>query len=77
MAQPDASITLLRVKRKRGDEPLDALLLDLPKKKYRDSLSTGVFTFAETVEETSLFADQSQALDLHVRMVHKRFSTTR
>ena len=65
MASSDTPITILRVKRKRGDEPLDALLVELPKKKYRDSLSTGVFTFAETIEHDE-FEDKSRTLDLQV-----------
>jgi len=58
--------TLLRVKRKRTDEPLDALVIDLPTKKSRD----GMFRFAETVEGEAFFADYKNAERLQKRIAN-------
>ncbi|KDQ11482.1 hypothetical protein BOTBODRAFT_456401 [Botryobasidium botryosum FD-172 SS1] len=61
-----SGFTLLRVKRKRTDEPLDALVLDLPTKRSRD----GMFRFAETVEGEAFFADYKNAEKLQRRIAN-------
>lgn len=45
------SYTILRIKRKRNEEPLDALVVDSGARRKKSRGGTNVFQFAETVEE--------------------------
>ncbi|QRV91105.1 Transcription factor Iwr1 [Ceratobasidium sp. AG-Ba] len=63
------------VKRKRVDEPMDALMIDLPSqsKRYRGSVvgpadGRGMFTLAETLTEDPSLLDDEQTKDLHKRL---------
>ncbi|KAG8748517.1 hypothetical protein FRC10_003650 [Ceratobasidium sp. 414] len=63
------------VKRKRVDEPLDALMIDLPSqsKRYRGSVvgsadARGMFTLAETLTEDPSLLDDQRTKDLHKRL---------
>ncbi|KAH7344610.1 hypothetical protein B0J17DRAFT_636115 [Rhizoctonia solani] len=59
------------VKRKRVDEPMDALMIDLPSqtKRYRGAgESQGMFTLAETMTEDPSLLDDQKAKDLHKRL---------
>ncbi|KAF8609104.1 hypothetical protein BDV93DRAFT_517968 [Ceratobasidium sp. AG-I] len=63
------------VKRKRVDEPMDALLIDLPSqsKRYRGSMAgsvdgRGMFTLAETMTEDPSLLDDLRTKDLHKRL---------
>ncbi|KAF9485884.1 hypothetical protein BDN70DRAFT_870810 [Pholiota conissans] len=49
---PNPSYTILRIKRKRNEEPLDALVVEsrLPRKKSRGAV--GLFQYAQTVEDS-------------------------
>ncbi|CAE6457140.1 unnamed protein product [Rhizoctonia solani] len=59
------------VKRKRVDEPMDALMIDLPSqsKRYRGTgEGRGMFTLAETMTEDPSLLDDQKAKDLHKRL---------
>ncbi|QRV76285.1 Transcription factor Iwr1 [Ceratobasidium sp. AG-Ba] len=63
------------VKRKRVDEPMDALMIDLPSqsKRYRGSVvgpadGRGMFTLAETLTEDPSLLDDEQTKHLHKRL---------
>ncbi|CAE6423793.1 unnamed protein product [Rhizoctonia solani] len=59
------------VKRKRVDEPMDALMIDLPSqtKRYRGAgEGQGVFALAETMTEDPSLLDGQKAKDLHKRL---------
>ncbi|KDN43501.1 hypothetical protein RSAG8_06090, partial [Rhizoctonia solani AG-8 WAC10335] len=59
------------VKRKRVDEPMDALMIDLPSqtKRYRGAgEGRGMFTLAETMTEDPSLLDDQRAKDLHKRL---------
>ncbi|KAF8760921.1 GAL4-like Zn(II)2Cys6 (or C6 zinc) binuclear cluster DNA-binding domain [Rhizoctonia solani] len=59
------------VKRKRVDEPMDALMIDLPSqtKRYRGAgEGQGVFALAETMTEDPSLLDDQKAKDLHKRL---------
>ncbi|KAB5594214.1 hypothetical protein CTheo_2295 [Ceratobasidium theobromae] len=59
------------VKRKRVDEPMDALMIDLPSqsKRYRGPGETrGMFTLAETMTEDPSLLDDQKAKDLRKRL---------
>ncbi|KAL5640933.1 hypothetical protein ACGC1H_001422 [Rhizoctonia solani] len=59
------------VKRKRVDEPMDALMIDLPsqQKRYRGAgEGQGMFTLAETMTEDPSLLDDQKAKDLHKRL---------
>ncbi|KAF9517264.1 hypothetical protein BS47DRAFT_1483461 [Hydnum rufescens UP504] len=66
-----SSLTLLRIKRKRSEEPLDALVVDLPRKKYRDATfgrHPGIFKFLETVDEERFFQHEANTRELQNRI---------
>ncbi|KAF8318950.1 hypothetical protein DL93DRAFT_254181 [Clavulina sp. PMI_390] len=68
-AQPQ--ITLLRIKRKRNEEPLDGLVVDAPRKKHRDSLlvqQRGMFKYIHTVDQIPSFHDPGAAAELQTRI---------
>jgi hypothetical protein len=98
LPQRDASsanqsgLTLLRIKRKRNEEPLDALgtwlfsrhdigtrclytytlVVDLPRKKYRDATfgrHPGIFKFLETVDEVRFFQHEANTRELQVSSI--------
>ncbi|PPR07116.1 hypothetical protein CVT24_010952 [Panaeolus cyanescens] len=50
-APPSAPYTILRIKRKRNEEPLDALVVETRRKKSRGG--AGVFQYAQTVDAAS------------------------
>ncbi|KAG9100122.1 hypothetical protein FS749_016209 [Ceratobasidium sp. UAMH 11750] len=63
------------VKRKRVDEPMDALMIDLPSqsKRYRGSVvgptdARGMFTLAETLTEDPSLLDDQRTKDLQKRL---------
>ncbi|KAG8727715.1 hypothetical protein FRC12_022295 [Ceratobasidium sp. 428] len=63
------------VKRKRVDEPMDALMIDLPSqsKRYRGSVVSpndgrGMFTLAETLTEDPSLLDDQRTKDLQKRL---------
>ncbi|CAE7214546.1 unnamed protein product [Rhizoctonia solani] len=59
------------VKRKRVDEAMDALMIDLPSqsKRYRGAgEGRGMFTLAETMTEDPSLLDDQKAKDLHKRL---------
>lgn len=62
--------TILRIKRKRTDEPLDALVVDANSRARRRKIrgKFDVFQFAETVEQTA-WEDEKQKRDLQVRVL--------
>ncbi|KXN88130.1 RNA polymerase II nuclear localization protein iwr1 [Leucoagaricus sp. SymC.cos] len=57
---PSQSYTILRIKRKRNEEPLDALVVEsrVRRKKYRGGV--GVFQYAQTVEDEAWKDEKSQ-----------------
>ncbi|TDL22223.1 hypothetical protein BD410DRAFT_840020 [Rickenella mellea] len=63
---PSSSYTILRIKRKRTDEPLDALVVEQPKRR-KSKGGVGVFQFAETVEEDA-WQNEEQAVELKTRI---------
>lgn len=67
-AQPQA-YTILRIKRKRTDEPLDALVVDSVPRARRRKIKGGfdVFQFAETIERGAL-EDEEMKRDLQVQL---------
>ncbi|CAE6521933.1 unnamed protein product [Rhizoctonia solani] len=70
MAVTDYSRAIF-VKRKRVDEPMDALMIDLPSqsKRYRGAgEGRGMFTLAETMTEDPSLLDDQKAKDLHKRL---------
>ncbi|KAK7689819.1 hypothetical protein QCA50_006458 [Cerrena zonata] len=64
---PKESYTILRIKRKRNEEPLDALVVDHGPKKKRSKGGINVFQFAETVEADA-WKDERQKTDLQKRI---------
>ncbi|KAJ3523173.1 hypothetical protein NM688_g8770 [Phlebia brevispora] len=64
-ASPQPSYTILRIKRKRNEEPLDALVVESRRKRSRGSVN--VFQFFDTVEP-SVWEDEKQKHDLESRL---------
>ncbi|KAF8333558.1 uncharacterized protein EI90DRAFT_3121889 [Cantharellus anzutake] len=58
---------VLRVKRKRNDEPLDALVVDLRRKKQREA-NAGIFKYLETVQGDEEFLDVEKRRSLETRV---------
>jgi len=56
---PEQPFTFLRIKRKRNEEPLDALVVESGIRRKKSRGKTGVFQFAKTVEE-SVWEDEEQ-----------------
>ncbi|KAH8085948.1 hypothetical protein BXZ70DRAFT_1067833 [Cristinia sonorae] len=61
------SYTILRIKRKRTEEPLDALVVEAKARRKRSKGALNVFKFAETVEE-SAWDDEQQKRDIEARI---------
>ncbi|TFK70391.1 hypothetical protein BDN72DRAFT_839110 [Pluteus cervinus] len=55
--------TILRIKRKRGEEPLDALVVESIPSRKRSRGGIGIFKFAQTVE-TDAWQDEKQKKDI-------------
>ncbi|KZP05212.1 hypothetical protein FIBSPDRAFT_923225 [Athelia psychrophila] len=62
-AQPGQPFTILRIKRKRNEEPLDALVVESRVRKKRSRKGLNVFQFAQTVEEDT-WEDEKRRKDL-------------
>ncbi|KAF8579008.1 hypothetical protein K439DRAFT_427581 [Ramaria rubella] len=62
------SPTILRIKRKRTDEPLDALVVESKSRRKKSRGGSGFFQFAETVEEDTFWQDPNQTKDLRSRI---------
>ncbi|KAF8516578.1 hypothetical protein BU17DRAFT_92694 [Hysterangium stoloniferum] len=60
--------TILRIKRKRTDEPLDALVVESKSRRKKSRGASGFFQFAETVEEETFWEDPSLTKDLRTRI---------
>ncbi|KAF8477888.1 hypothetical protein JB92DRAFT_3149680 [Gautieria morchelliformis] len=60
--------TILRIKRKRTDEPLDALVVESKSRRKKSRGVTGFFQFAETVEARAFWQDPSLTKDLRTRI---------
>ncbi|KAF8630916.1 hypothetical protein AX17_005274 [Amanita inopinata Kibby_2008] len=58
-----APYTILRIKRKRNEEPLDALVVDSPVQRKRSRGGIQVFQFAQTVEDDA-WKDVKQQKDI-------------
>ncbi|KAJ3813555.1 hypothetical protein EV368DRAFT_72115 [Lentinula lateritia] len=56
---PDQPYTFLRIKRKRNEEPLDALVVESGARRKKSKGGTGVFQFAKTIEE-GVWEDEEQ-----------------
>ncbi|KIP02721.1 hypothetical protein PHLGIDRAFT_130582 [Phlebiopsis gigantea 11061_1 CR5-6] len=69
VSNPQENYTILRIKRKRNEEPLDALVIETAKRKKSRGHTEGlnVFQFAETVEEGA-WDDEKQKKDLETRI---------
>ncbi|TCD62096.1 hypothetical protein EIP91_007471 [Steccherinum ochraceum] len=61
------SYTLLRIKRKRNEEPLDALVVEGKARRKRSKGTLNVFQFAETVEEGA-WNDEQRKKDIEARI---------
>ncbi|CAL1713507.1 unnamed protein product [Somion occarium] len=61
------SYTIVRIKRKRNEEPLDALVVDQGPRKKRSKAGLNVFRFAETVE-VEAWEDERKKKDLEERI---------
>ncbi|KAH9950616.1 hypothetical protein B0H21DRAFT_819076 [Amylocystis lapponica] len=59
--------TILRIKRKRNEEPLDALVVDSRPRRKKSRGTMNVFQFAETVEQAA-WDDEQQKKDLQTRL---------
>ncbi|KAI0685016.1 hypothetical protein BC835DRAFT_1386570 [Cytidiella melzeri] len=59
--------TILRIKRKRNEEPLDALVVEGRSRRKKTKGGMSVFQFAETVEQTA-WQDERQKEDLQSRI---------
>ncbi|KAI0030269.1 hypothetical protein K488DRAFT_72333 [Vararia minispora EC-137] len=59
--------TILRIKRKRTDEPLDALVIDGKVRRKKSKGGLDMFRFAETVEEAA-WDDEQRTKDLQERI---------
>ncbi|KAJ3491135.1 hypothetical protein NLI96_g915 [Meripilus lineatus] len=68
-ANPHESYTILRIKRKRNEEPLDALVVDSGSKRKKTKARAGlnVFQFVETVERGA-WDDEKQKKDIEARI---------
>ncbi|KAF9047859.1 hypothetical protein BJ165DRAFT_1468515 [Panaeolus papilionaceus] len=64
---PPPEFTLLRIKRKRNEDPLDALVVEPHHKHAKDSTSAGVFQYAQTVS-IALWDNESQQRDIQERI---------
>ncbi|THG97934.1 hypothetical protein EW026_g4175 [Hermanssonia centrifuga] len=64
---PQESYTILRIKRKRTEEPLDALVVESRPRRKKSKGGLNVFQFAETVEH-SAWDDERQKQDLESRI---------
>ncbi|KAF7977701.1 hypothetical protein HWV62_2962 [Athelia sp. TMB] len=62
-SQPAQPFTILRIKRKRNEEPLDALVVESRVRKKRSRKGLNVFQFAQTVEEDT-WEDEKRRQDL-------------
>ncbi|THH19835.1 hypothetical protein EUX98_g8696 [Antrodiella citrinella] len=61
------SLTLIRIKRKRTEEPLDALVIDSKARRKRSKGALNVFQFVETVEEGA-WDDEQRKKDIEDRI---------
>jgi len=61
------SYTILRIKRKRNEEPLDALVVEGKARRKRSKGALNVFQFAETVEEGA-WDDEQRKKDIEARI---------
>ncbi|KAF5381221.1 hypothetical protein D9757_007846 [Collybiopsis confluens] len=62
---PDPKLTFLRIKRKRNEEPLDALVVESGARRKKSRGGTGVFQFAKTVEESAWEDEEQQKAIQH------------
>ncbi|KIJ46347.1 hypothetical protein M422DRAFT_778398 [Sphaerobolus stellatus SS14] len=60
--------TLIRIKRKRTDEPLDALVVESKSRRKKSRGVSGFFQFAGTVEQESFWEDPDTHRDLKERI---------
>jgi len=60
--------TIIRIKRKRTDEPLDALVVESRSRRKKSRGASGFFQFAETVEQETFWEDPSLTKDLRTRI---------
>ncbi|KAJ3864459.1 hypothetical protein EV359DRAFT_81422 [Lentinula novae-zelandiae] len=67
---PDQPYTFLRIKRKRNEEPLDALVVESGARRKKSKGGSGVFKFAKTIEE-GVWEDEEQkkAIQLQLSML--------
>ncbi|KAJ3930954.1 MAG: hypothetical protein NXY57DRAFT_1009626, partial [Lentinula lateritia] len=56
---PEQPYTFLRIKRKRNEEPLDALVVESGARRKKSKGGSGVFKFAKTIEE-GVWEDEEQ-----------------
>ncbi|KAF9454838.1 hypothetical protein P691DRAFT_804200 [Macrolepiota fuliginosa MF-IS2] len=59
-APPTQSYTILRIKRKRNEEPLDALVIESRVRRKKSRGGVGVFQYAQTVEDDAWKDEKSQ-----------------
>ncbi|OBZ71306.1 hypothetical protein A0H81_08576 [Grifola frondosa] len=64
---PQTAYTILRIKRKRNEEPLDALVYDSRPRRKKSRGGLNVFRFVETVEQGA-WDDEQKKRDLEVRI---------
>lgn len=64
---PSQSYTILRIKRKRNEEPLDALVIERGLRRKKTRSSVGVFQYAETVE-SCVWKDENFQKDIQDRI---------
>ncbi|KIK59268.1 hypothetical protein GYMLUDRAFT_85937 [Collybiopsis luxurians FD-317 M1] len=62
---PEQPYTFLRIKRKRNEEPLDALVVESGARRKKSRGGTGVFQFARTVEEGAWEDEEQQKAIQH------------
>ncbi|KAI0785160.1 hypothetical protein C8Q75DRAFT_776205 [Abortiporus biennis] len=67
MITPSQSYTILRIKRKRTDEPVDTLVIDSTPRRKKSKGGLNVFQFAERVEDNA-WNDEQQKKDLEARL---------
>ncbi|KAI0345656.1 hypothetical protein BDW22DRAFT_1353226 [Trametopsis cervina] len=66
-AETQEQYTILRIKRKRNEEPLDALVIESKSRRKKSKAGMNVFQFAETVEQAA-WDDEKQKQDLQSRL---------
>ncbi|GJJ09793.1 hypothetical protein Clacol_004017 [Clathrus columnatus] len=66
--QAQTTTQIVRIKRKRTDEPLDALVIESKSRRKKSRGASGFFQFAETVETADFWDDPELTKELKTRL---------